>query len=89
MKAIKNFLKLAKSKTPKVGRKLTKVGFAIGGAGFALEFTDAQLIEYIPEEHRIWFIVLKHSMEVIGLLLVGGGVASTEANPDQILDENE
>jgi hypothetical protein len=87
MKQLFNFIKLAKSKTPKVGRKISKIGFGIGGVGLALEFTDAQLIEYIPEEHRIYFIVMKHAMQIVGLLFVGGGVASTESNPDEIIEE--
>lgn len=89
MKQLFNFIKLAKSKTPKVGRKISKIGFGIGGFGLALEFTDAQLIEFIPEEHRIYFIFMKHAMQVVGLLLVGGGVASTEDNPDNIITDEK
>jgi hypothetical protein len=89
MKAIKNFLKLATSKTPKTGRKLAKVGIAIGGVGLGIEFTETQLIEFVAEEHRIYVVALKYICQTIGLLFVGGGVASTEVNPDNILGENE
>ncbi len=78
---------LIKAKTPKIGRRIASVGIGVAGLGVTLEFTQPELLELIPEEHRIYFIIGKWTFVTIGAALGLGGAMSTEDNPDEILNK--
>ncbi len=83
---MKKLLGLFKKKTPKVGRKLAKIGIGLGAATVGLEFARPELIEYLPEKHRIWYIVIELIIGTLGAIFFGAGAASTEDNPDESLN---
>lgn len=89
MKQIKHLLQLAKAKNTKTGRRLAKVGLSIGGVGFGLEFSETQMIEFIPEEHRVYVVLTMHILQFLGVALFGAGVLSTEQNADELLGQKD
>lgn len=80
---MKKLFKLFKSKTPKVGRKLAGIGIGIAGLGITMEFTEAQIIEFIPEEHRIYYIVSMRILEIVGGIFITAGGSQTKTDPDK------
>lgn len=84
---MKKFWKLIKSKTPKVGKRIAKIGLGVGAVGVTMEFNQPDMIELIPENQRIYFIIAKWIFIIIGTAMAGGGMASTIADPDEIVKE--
>jgi len=80
---MKKLFKLFNAKTPKVGRKLAKVGLVIGGFGVTMEFTKAEIIEFLPEEHRIYYVLAMRVLEIAGGIFFVAGRTQTKTDPDK------
>jgi hypothetical protein len=82
---MKDFFRLIASKTPKIGKRLAGIGLGIGGVGLTLDFFEPQVIEFIPENQRIYYIALVTILQFLGVAVFGAGAASTTTNPDESL----
>lgn len=73
MGALKNLFNRAMDDTPARGRKLASIGFGIGASGVgvhaALKFFDPNLVEYLPEDQRLAYILVTKGMEYLPLVL--------------------
>jgi hypothetical protein len=83
----KRLIKLAQAKTPKVGRRLQKVGVGFAGASVGVEFMKPDIYEFVPEHHRVYIIALQLILGAISAIYLGAGITATTANPDEICKE--
>lgn len=64
--------------TPQRGRKLASIGFGIGAGGVgmhaAIKFFDPNLIEFLPENQRLIYILVTQGMEYLPIALEAIGL---------------
>lgn len=59
--------------TPEKGRKLAGLGIGIGAGGFGLDFGlqyfEPDLIEFIPEDQRLVYILVTKAFDLIPIVM--------------------
>lgn len=81
---MKKLFKIIKSKTPKVGKKIAKIGASLIGVSLAPEVMPVSALPEIPES---WLQLAQVILAIIGIFFTGAGVASTVSNPDELVKE--
>ena len=81
---MKKLLKLIKSKTPGIGKKIKNIGLSLIGVAAVPEAIPPGTLPEVPQS---WIEVLQIILAIVGLFMAGAGAASTTGNPDEIVKE--
>lgn len=87
---MKSIVKLIMAETPKVGKKLTRIGVVILSIVASAQFMESnQIVISIPAEYQGTIDLIKMIVAGLGTFVTGAGISSTKEDPDKITTKNE